>query len=370
MADTYTCMTCRMFFDSAEVQRSHYRAPWHCFNLKRKVAGLPPVSEESFEDKVKALKSEKIALDTQALQAKQRPASKKTHKFQVTKGKGRNAAGNLAMAATELGITLEDTPVETMEGVDSEEESEPELTEEEMIEQRLKNARPVPITECLFDGHESSDLQENLDYTRSKYSFFIPEIENLTDLEGLVTYLGEKVGIGYTCLYCGKDYQSLQSVRGHMVDKSHCKLKFYEELDEYEEYYNFGEEDDEEDVDGENKHRSLITVNDDGSVDTGITLSETGAELILQNGRSIGNRAYKMYYKQRHRPSESRTSVLTVQLVKQYSELGVLREKRADEIIARKKQERRIRHNNGEQVKIQLKANRLQKYMHHKECMT
>jgi pre-60S factor REI1 len=59
-----------MYFDSAEVQRSHYRAPWHCFNLKRKVAGLPPVSEESFEDKVKALKSEKIALDTQALQAK------------------------------------------------------------------------------------------------------------------------------------------------------------------------------------------------------------------------------------------------------------------------------------------------------------
>jgi hypothetical protein len=45
----------------------------------------------------------------------------------VTKGKGRNAAGNLAMAATELGITLEDTPVETMEGVDSEEESEPEV---------------------------------------------------------------------------------------------------------------------------------------------------------------------------------------------------------------------------------------------------
>jgi hypothetical protein len=63
-------MTCRMFFDSAEVQRTHYRAPWHCFNLKRKVAGLPPVSEESFEDKVKALKTEKIALDHQALAAK------------------------------------------------------------------------------------------------------------------------------------------------------------------------------------------------------------------------------------------------------------------------------------------------------------
>lgn len=262
-----------------------------------------------------------------------------------------------------------------------------------MIEQRLKSAKPVPVTECLFDGHESSDLKSNLDYTRSKFSFFIPEIENLVDLEGLMTYLGEKVGVGYTCLYCGKDYQSLPAVRSHMVDKSHCKLKFYEELEEYDEYYNF-----EENAEDENNNRSLITVNDDGSVDTGyaahlccphlqsrssptfahhhlfpqysITLSDTGAELVLHNGRTLGNRAYKTYYKQRHRPSESRTSVLMVQLVKQYNELGVLREKRADEIIARKKQERRIRHNNGEQVKIQLKANRLQKYMHHKECMT
>src|SRR3989344_5624346 len=112
-----------------------------------------------------------------------------------------------------------------------------QLTEEEMIEQRLKNAKPVPDTECLFDGHESSDLESNLEYTRSKFSFFLPEIENLVDLEGLMTYLGEKVGVGYTCLYCGKDYQSLPAVRSHMVDKSHCKLRFYEELEEYDEYY-------------------------------------------------------------------------------------------------------------------------------------
>jgi pre-60S factor REI1 len=364
--DTYTCMTCRMFFDSAEVQRAHYRAPWHCFNLKRKVAGLPPVTEEAFEDKVKALKNEKSALDSQAINAKQRPASKKTHKF-ISKGKGRNAVNNLAQAASDLGISLEDpaTPVQA----ESDEELEPELTEEEMIEQRLKTAKPIPITECLFDGHTSSDLQSNLDYTRSKYSFFIPEIENLTDLEGMITYLGEKVGIGYTCLYCGKEYQSLPAVRSHMVDKSHCKIKFYEDdLEEYDDFYNFDDEDEEDAV--ENKQRALITVNDDGSVDTGITLSETGAELVLHSGKTIGNRAYKMYYKQRIRPTEGRTSVLIVQLVKQYGDLGVLKEKRADEIIARKKQEKRIRQNHYEHVKIQLKANRLQKYMHHKECMT
>lgn len=155
-----------------------------------------------------------------------------------------------------------------------------QLTEEEMIEQRLKNAKPVPVTECLFDGHVSNDLQSNLDYTRSKFSFFIPEIENLVDLEGFMTYLGEKVGVGYTCLYCGKDYQSLPAVRSHMVDKSHCKLKFYEELEEYDEYYNF-----EESAEDENTNRSLITVNDDGSVDTGYATPPSLPALIFSLGR-------------------------------------------------------------------------------------
>jgi len=72
----------------------------------------------------------------------------------------------------------------------------------------------------------------------------------------------------------------------------------------------------------------------------------------------------------RPRPSESRISVLMVQLVKQYNDLGVLKEKRTEEIIARKKHDKAIRRNAHNHVKIQLKANRLQKHMHHKECMT
>lgn len=47
----YTCLACQVAFESAEGQRIHYRSDWHRYNLKRKVADLPPVSREQFQQK-------------------------------------------------------------------------------------------------------------------------------------------------------------------------------------------------------------------------------------------------------------------------------------------------------------------------------
>lgn len=48
----YTCLACGVLFDDANLQRSHYRTDWHRYNLKRKVAELPPVTKEQFVEKV------------------------------------------------------------------------------------------------------------------------------------------------------------------------------------------------------------------------------------------------------------------------------------------------------------------------------
>lgn len=46
-------------------------------------------------------------------------------------------------------------------------------------------------------------------------------MDYIEDLEGLLTYLGEKIGIGHVCIYCnGKGraaYPSTHAVRQHMV---------------------------------------------------------------------------------------------------------------------------------------------------------
>lgn len=51
---SYTCISCRVAFSDGEVQRAHYKTDWHRYNLKRKVADMPPVTAENFQERVLA----------------------------------------------------------------------------------------------------------------------------------------------------------------------------------------------------------------------------------------------------------------------------------------------------------------------------
>ncbi|EGO25716.1 hypothetical protein SERLADRAFT_466249, partial [Serpula lacrymans var. lacrymans S7.9] len=48
----FTCLSCSIAFLSAEDQRIHYRSDHHRYNMKRRVASLPPVSVATFNEKV------------------------------------------------------------------------------------------------------------------------------------------------------------------------------------------------------------------------------------------------------------------------------------------------------------------------------
>ena len=50
----FTCITCRVGFIDGDTQRGHYKTDWHRYNLKRKVAELPPVTADTFQQKVLA----------------------------------------------------------------------------------------------------------------------------------------------------------------------------------------------------------------------------------------------------------------------------------------------------------------------------
>ena len=45
----FYCSTSNVGFETEEELRAHYKSAWHRYNLKRKVAGLPPVTREWFE---------------------------------------------------------------------------------------------------------------------------------------------------------------------------------------------------------------------------------------------------------------------------------------------------------------------------------
>lgn len=61
----YSCLTCSLAFASSTAQRAHYGSDLHRYNAKRKVAELPPVTAEVFNDKI-AERQQKLAAATGA----------------------------------------------------------------------------------------------------------------------------------------------------------------------------------------------------------------------------------------------------------------------------------------------------------------
>lgn len=58
--------------------------------------------------------------------------------------------------------------------------------------------RSIPVTDCLFCSHHSKSLLRNVAHMTKVHSFFLPDVEFLVDLKGLIRYLGE-LGGGVRC---------------------------------------------------------------------------------------------------------------------------------------------------------------------------
>lgn len=222
------------------------------------------------------------------------------------------------------------------------------------LDEKIAAARSrLSPTDCLFCVHVSSSMADNLLHMSGEHSFFIPDIEYLTDPTGLITYLGEKIAVGNVCIYCngkGREFRTLDAVRKHMVDKSHCKIAYDTGRDmlEISDYYDFsssypdaeerrrrkeerrakraavdaaeGWEDvveDGSDDDGQvdevvdeppsssssSSSPSPSEIPDDGSdtdslPENQITFGDSHLELVLPSGNRIGHRSMRRYYAQ------------------------------------------------------------------------
>ena len=145
-----------------------------------------------------------------------------------------------------------------------------------------------------------------------KYGFFIPDQDYLIDKEGLLIYLHEKVKLGGICLYCQKQLKPGRPYQNHMISKSHCKIAYEEDIDaeEFEDFYDFTSTYDDINEEYEDKR---------------IEINDITNELVLLDGRTLGHRAFKTYYKQRYRRQDDRPSVLAQQreqLLKYSSQFG------------------------------------------------
>ena len=203
------CNTCKAAFSGIEKVKEHYRSDWHILNSKRRANNLAPLSKSDFKAVAKAQPTKKapvtnIISEDFTLQAIGAP----THPTAAKETKSNES------------------------NMDSDHDDEEENDFEEL---------PLGPSISIFDNKEFDTVDDCVTYMAETFGFFIPDVEYLVDLEGLLGYLGEKVKLGGLCLCCQKQCKPGRPCQNHMKDSSHCKIAFEEgiDLDEYEDFYDY-----------------------------------------------------------------------------------------------------------------------------------
>jgi len=244
--------------------RNHYKSDLHRFNLKRKAANLPPVPEDLYDQKVEALKN---------------PKQETKGKKHLKEGKERKVKKVVTTIA-------------------------PTQTDEDRLDEKIKNAPKLDSTFCLFDSNKSETILDNINYMSNKYGFYFPEIDMLKDVELIMMYLIEKISIGNTCIWCDKSFYSHTAVQSHMRDADHCRMQ-WEFPEEYEDFYVVPED-----------PTYFENLDEDGAfVESDNRYVDQTGELVLVNQgvrKTIGNRHLNVYYKQAPRSEASRQLITSL----------------------------------------------------------
>jgi len=361
-----TCISCRLSFKDAEEQKNHYKSDFHRFNLKRKVANLPPVDENQFGKKVQNLRDqEKNSENAQSFfcevcsksysstnsysdhlkskkhleNSKSNPELKNPTITSKPKKPTQDEIDAIEKQREDL-LQKKESIIQNIQKQTSEDKNkmevddvddERELTEEEIrqledkeIEDRIKNARFFEPEECMFCCEKANSFRKNLEHMEKIHGLFFPDKEYITDMKGFVKYLADKVSVGNICLYCngkGKSFHSLEAVQAHMNTLNHCKLHYDDNEEEYEDFYDFSKD-----------YEHIEKQEDEESVGIKVkpifTLHDNGFELILENGKVLGHRSLAKYYKQKYSANPMQNEYIKAhRLLFEYKALGWIGDK-------------------------------------------
>jgi pre-60S factor REI1 len=285
----YTCNTCQVAFRSSELQRAHMQTDWHRYNLKRRVASLPPLSSEIFTEKVIANKASAAASAAKASFEKSCGICQKTyfsenaysnhlnslkHRTNVVKAgrthldDGASVTGSMTSSAFSLGESMAESDVtvngevekefsEVVEGIKNasldaeppvsrrpsrphhsaaevrpEHPLSPADTNESAAEDDKSSVATSakvpsdPLLDCLFCNYKSPTFALNLNHMGRFHGMFVPEKEFLAEPEGLIKYLNEKIHVNNECIKCHKILHTGAGIQTHMRDRGHCMIAF------------------------------------------------------------------------------------------------------------------------------------------------
>ncbi|PVH16928.1 uncharacterized protein CXQ87_004486 [Candidozyma duobushaemuli] len=286
------------------------KTDWHRYNLKRRVTQLPPVDEETFKGKVVAT------------EAKDASSTEENKGIDKSRRKNERAAKKELLRQQREAL-LKGIPGEIENEKNKSLESSSEDAElNNMMEAKINQRVEIKPTTCLFCSDKKQahfdSVEENISHMTKIHGLFLPEKKYLVDVEGLIVYLGEKLGLGNVCLSCSYQGKSLAAVREHMHSKRHIRIPYEsdEEKLEISDFYDFTSsykndasefqtENDEEDWEDVSETDFDDKESDDEDSENDLTASgedfiiNLGDELILPNGLSLGHRRLRKLRKQK-----------------------------------------------------------------------
>ncbi|XP_008776891.1 cytoplasmic 60S subunit biogenesis factor REI1 homolog 1-like [Phoenix dactylifera] len=403
-----TCNACNKEFQDEVEQKLHYRSEWHRYNLKRKVAGVPGVTEALFQARQSALAEERNQLSATAMlygcalcgkeyrssKAHDQHLKSRAHAMKASQESDPAIAGITIIKPitgrmpNKSALPSQSSTVREMDDEESEESDDEwvEVDPDDELEMASESLTNLHVNEqnsgSGADQSDGMDEVEDLDpsccficdqkhhgiescmvHMHKLHGFFIPDVEYLKDPKGLLTYVGLKVRRDFMCLYCNErchPFQSLEAVRKHMIAKGHCKLRYGDGGDDddgdLEDFYDYSSS--YLDADG----KQLVAATD---MANSIELGTGGSELIVRQRtdggvlvRTLGSREYLRYYRQKPRPSPARDIALAISLASRYRILG-LATVQSKERIVRMKVLREMNRNGveGMRSKIGMKSN-------------
>lgn len=263
------------------------------YNLKRRVASLPPLTSDVFAEKVLANKASAAATAARASFEKVCTACNKTyysenaynnhlgsqkHKIQAMRIRSNYLVADDASSVMSSTFSLGE-PVETASTVDGGDEStsqvdqladglqDANIADADTLSQTPTNSTQpegtveVILNQCLFCNLISDDVPKNMTHMFKQHGMYVPESEYLVDLEGLLAYLHEKIHDDHQCLFCGQLKHTATGIQTHMRDRGHCMIPYSteEEMLEIGDFYDFrstySDDEDDEDDDEADDHQ-------------------------------------------------------------------------------------------------------------------
>ena len=311
------CNHCLYVSKTYEEMKEHYKSEFHKYNLNRVTMNLAPLSFEDYKRKkdffMKKMEEKKKTEEALKLQSqnlfceicsKKFNSAKKLDEHLISKTHLKNKAKK--------------------DEEKKEEEISTTSSKNEIKETKSKEPEKTTLddnTFCLFCNFKSDNLKNNFYHMVQTHNLEIPFIFYIKSYEELIKILAKKIFVYRACFTCDTQrFESIRSLQRHMLSKGHTIVN-EKDLDEFlYKYYDIKKL---LSIKDKNKRKSkefkilslrfkvakvLKEKNLEGDEWEEINEEEEddyepmtlpNGELLLENGTTLGNKEFKIYYKQK-----------------------------------------------------------------------